>query len=114
GFHDSEHERLVVPIGELTGNAGEEHEGQDEQPRCHVREELRLHRRVARGLIRREDYEHVLVDIVVERPERLRPKEGQKSALAQELELTGVGHVFRRVVVLRASYWMSVAARCDG
>ena len=82
---------LVVPVGQLTGNAREQHVGQDEQPGGDVGQQLGVEFRVARGVVRCDDDQHVLINVVVEGAERLRAEEWQEASLLQQPELRTVG-----------------------
>ncbi len=87
GLHELQHPRLVVAIRQLSGHAGEQHERQDEEPGRDVGQQRRVQPGIARRLVGREDNERVLVDIVVERAERLGAEERQEAALNQQFEL---------------------------
>jgi hypothetical protein len=73
--------------GGVPGQTREQHERQDEKPGRDVGEQRRLQAGVACRLVGREDNEHVLVDIVVERAEGLGAEERQEASLGQQLEL---------------------------
>src|SRR4029079_14771532 len=91
-LHDLEHERLVETVGELAGNSREQHVRQDEEPASHVRQQLGIELRVARGVIGRNDDENVLVDVIVEGAERLRAEKRQKASLPEQPELRPLTH----------------------
>jgi hypothetical protein len=108
---DLEHDRLVEAVGELTGDTGEQHVRQDEEPAGHIGQQLGIQLRIARGVIGRDDDQHVLVNVVVEGAERLRAEERQKAPLPQQPELRmlirSLGHsrsVFRIVAAYSVTF----------
>jgi hypothetical protein len=92
GLDALEDERLVVAIGELPGQTREQHERQDEQSTREIGQQLGLEPGEVGGLVRRQDHEHVLVDVVVEGSERLGREEGQEATLRKQPELVVLTH----------------------
>ncbi len=92
----------IVFVGQLAGGGGEDHERQDEQAADHRTGKGRLQPAPLRGVIRRQNRECELENVVIARAKELRPEERRKSSLAEELELTGGGS-FGHVINLSLS-----------
>ena len=74
--------RLVVLVGELPGGRRKEEERQDEQAGGEVGEDFRAHRRPLRRLEGDQHDQRVLVEIVVERAEKLGQKQRAETPCA--------------------------------
>ena len=68
---DLEHERLVETIRQLACHAREEHEGQNEDATGEIGQKPRIECRVSARVISGENDQDVLVDVVIERSQRL-------------------------------------------
>ena len=87
GFDRLQHHRLVVSVRELARHPREQNERQDEESIREIRQYGRIELCVRRRVIRRQNDEHILVDVVVECTEGLCPEKRQESALRQKLKL---------------------------
>ena len=90
-FHDPGQRRLVVLVGQLPGRCREEEEGEDEDPRREVGEQLGRKPCPARRLKGQQDDERVLEQVVVEGPEELGNEEGRETPRPEQGELRAVG-----------------------
>ena len=81
---DADQPRLVVIVGELARQRGEQEEGQDEQA-LRDRAELELLRRVRIELIGDEQHDRLLEQAVVERAEKLGREQRQEPPRAQQV-----------------------------
>ena len=70
--------RLLVLVGELAGGGREQQERQDEQRLREVLQRVGRHRGERRRLVREQDHERLLEDVVVDGAEELAPKNGAK------------------------------------
>ena len=85
GLDDPHDLRLVVGVGELAGERGEEEEGQDEDAGGDRAEPGLVLDRIE-DLVGREEDHRVLEQIVVERPEELGDEQRQEPALPHQSE----------------------------
>ncbi len=80
----ADYHRLVAHVGELAGQRGEQEEGQDEHGRSDAAEDRFRFGRIV-DAVDDEQHHRILVQIVVERVEKLRREERQKPALLQQM-----------------------------
>ena len=89
---DLEHERLVETIRQLACHAREEHEGQNEDATGEIGQKPRIECRVSARVISGENDQDVLVDVVIERSQRLCAEERQKTPLPEQAKLAVLAH----------------------
>ena len=98
--HDSDFDRLddaddggfLELVRNLSGAGGEQQKGKDENAGRGVGQQIRIEAGIRRGVIRDQNHQRVLVDIIVERAEQLGQEERAETALQQEAELVFVFH----------------------
>ena len=88
---------LRIAVGELSGGGREQHERQDEDAAAQRHQLLACRAPHRRALVRDQDDQRVLEEVVVEGAEKLRPEEPREAAGAQQPELAGLvrGHVIQ-------------------
>ncbi len=91
-LHVADDARLFVFVRKLAGGRGKQEKRQDEKPRAQVHERARTQGGQRRRVEREHDDERVLVNVVVERAEKLGAEKRQEAPFAQQPELIAVGH----------------------
>jgi hypothetical protein len=86
-FHEANQPRLLIFLGELSGQRREQEERQDEQCRCQIGVQPLL--RQVQPQLRGDQYNgRVAEHVVIERAQALHHEKRQEAALAQQSELT--------------------------
>ncbi len=84
---EADEARLLELVGELPRGRRQQHERQDEEAGGEVDERVGVERRARCRVVRDEDDERVLVDVVVGGAQELRPEERREAALTQKLRI---------------------------
>jgi preprotein translocase subunit YajC len=100
GLDDANDDGLVELVGELSCACRKQQKRKNEYSRSCVGQQVWIEAGIFGGVIRHQDDECILVDIVVERAEKLRQEEREETPLTQQLVLTFFLHL-RSITELR-------------